>query len=413
MTFGSRCREDLRELFLTEEELIDRVRPVGLHFSWGSVIGGTACCCFPVELCFTINDFSKLYGSPGPINYIIGQGGTEFSVTGCTQNSLVAVGCNRCGILGDNTVTLKGYGAGNLVCGNDAVGWSCVGAGFCHVLAVKNNGTLWGWGDGLTDCALGGSLLQASVPTQITNVVSVDGWKSAFAGDRASWVIDQSDNLYFFGRNTWGLGGVNSSSSVIGTPTLVGQGYKQVGGGCEFAVFLKTDGTLWTAGDNVGGKLGVGNANTFGVSTYRVSSPIQITSPNKHWKCISVSTQQAVALSSDGEIWFWGLNNNCNSGVPGLISGTGVGASCPVLVGTNYRRVSIGPLGGAGIRTDGRLYTWGSQTGNDPFLGRSSNGAVVSAGPCNCVGFYNGGVVDVIMTCGRIAITVECNYGVN
>jgi hypothetical protein len=107
------------------------------------------------------------------------------------------------------------------------------------------------------------------------------------------------------------------------------------------------------------------------------------------------------------------LNNNCNSGVPGLISGTGVGASCPVLVGTNYRRVSIGPLGGAGIRTDGRLYTWGSQTGNDPFLGRSSNGAVVSAGPCNCVGFYNGGVVDVIMTCGRIAITVECNYGVN
>lgn len=414
MTFGSRCREDLRELFVTEDEMLERWKSQTHHFSWGSAISTTAAQCYPVENCFTIDSFAKLYGSKGPANYMFARS-TE-NALGNGPNILASVGCNRCGLLAQGTTVDRGYcvsGTQTYASGNtDPVGWSSIGTGFYHVVGVKNDGSAWGWGDGITNCALGGTLLQASIPTLICSSWACC-WKSAFAGDYATWFIDQGDNLYFIGKNTWGLGGVNSSSSVIGTFTLVGSGYKQVGGGCEFAVFLKTDGTLWTAGDNCAGKLGVGNANTGGVSNYRVSSPIQITSPNKHWKCIDVSTQQAVALASDGELWFWGMNNNCNSGVPGLTSGTGVGASCPVLIGTNFRRVSIGPLGGVGVRTDGTLYTWGSQTSTNPILGRGTTVTCTYAGPCNFAGYWGSGVVDVLMTCGRVAITTECNFGVN
>lgn len=412
MTFGSRCREDLKDLFLTEHELLER----NTHNEYVYIMGeasvtGMGVVCFPTQASITFSGTNRLYAAAwGNKTVYFQQRGSSIVLSSCTVNEtnnfqLCAIGCNRCGVLG-NLSTANSASAVK-VCGDTNIGWSCISPGVLHTLGVRRDGSLWAWGDGTCYSLGDGNNLSQCTP----HLIQSSGWKSVGAGDWSSFAIDQSDNLYAWGRNTCGLLGLGVSTTTIINPTCVGSGYKQACIGNQFAVFLKKDGTLWTAGNNCAGKLGVNNANTTTVLQYNVSSPVQITSPSRVWKCIAVGKDQAAAITTTGELWFWGMNEHCNSGLPGLTSGTGVGASCPVQIGTHYKKVVLSQFGGAGIRVDGRLYTWGSQTAAAPWLGVGNCVTCVQPSPCNRVGYYQS-VTDVALAERRLYFTAEDSYGV-
>ena len=65
------------------------------------------------------------------------------------------------------------------------------------------------------------------------------------------------------------------------------------------SIATKTDGTLWTWGQNQYGKLGQNNTTNY-------SSPMQI--PGTTWNGISMSNGQLGATKTDGTIWTWGNN---------------------------------------------------------------------------------------------------------
>ena len=113
---------------------------------------------------------------------------------------------------------------------------------------------------------------------------------------------------------------------------------------------VKTDGTLWLWGYGNGGALG-------NDSIVNISSPIQTISAGTNWKKVSIGRHTA-AIKTDGTLWVWGCNITA-----GLGDNTVISKSTPVQTisgGTNWKSVSIGTFHTAAMKTDGTLWTWGS-----------------------------------------------------
>ena len=180
-----------------------------------------------------------------------------------------------------------------------------------------------------------------------------------------------ADTFRFAGLWGWGDNSFNSYGP-LGDNTIIsksspiqtiagGANWKQVSVGCVYAAAIKTDGTLWLWGSNDYGYLGNN-------STIRVSSPIQTVAGGTNWKQVSVSpnsdaTNVTGAIKTDGTLWLWGYNfygqlgNNSTTSLSSPVQ--------TVAAGTNWKQVSIGGHHTAAIKTDGTLWTWGSNSGGE------------------------------------------------
>ena len=109
--------------------------------------------------------------------------------------------------------------------------------------------------------------------------------------------------------------------------------WKSVVCGDDFTLAIKTDGTLWSWGNNTNGQLGNGTVNIY------YSSPIQVGSLT-NWKYVSCA-KSVMAIKTDGTLWAWGPNP-IGSGVLG--NGTTTPYSSPIQIGslTTWKQVVTG-----------------------------------------------------------------------
>jgi alpha-tubulin suppressor-like RCC1 family protein len=108
--------------------------------------------------------------------------------------------------------------------------------------------------------------------------------------------------------------------------------------------------TLWTWGNNGAGQLGI-NATT------DRSTPVTTFLGENNWKSITGGYYHTVALKTDGTLWTWGSNTAGQLGINATTN-----RSTPVttiLGGTNWKSVSAGNSHTAAIKTDGTLWVWG------------------------------------------------------
>jgi alpha-tubulin suppressor-like RCC1 family protein len=114
---------------------------------------------------------------------------------------------------------------------------------------------------------------------------------------------------------------------------------------------IKTDGTLWSWGNNGNYELGL---NT---QTSAYSSPKQVGSLT-NWSKISAQGASTLAIKTDGTLWAWGVNSQGQLGL-----GNTTMYSSPKQVGslTNWSQVSssTSALSIAALKTDGTLWAWG------------------------------------------------------
>jgi alpha-tubulin suppressor-like RCC1 family protein len=141
---------------------------------------------------------------------------------------------------------------------------------------------------------------------------------------------------------------------------------------------IKTDGTLWTWGQNTYGQLGIG-ATSVGTST---SSPVQTVASGTNWKTVSCGTQHTYAIKTDGTLWTWGTNAYGQLG-----DNTIVDKNSPVQTiagGTNWKSVSTYQWTLAGIKTDGTLWLSGrnqyGQLGDSTLVNKSSPIQTIAGG---------------------------------
>ncbi|MBI4712698.1 MAG: fibronectin type III domain-containing protein [Planctomycetes bacterium] len=138
--------------------------------------------------------------------------------------------------------------------------WAQVAAGGAHTIGRKLDGTLWAWGDnesgqlGLGDSGAGTNRLSP------TPVGADTDWVDIVAGGLHTVAIKSDGTLYGWGDNSKGQLGLGDTANRT-TPTKIGTAtYLSAAAGGWFTVaILKTNGTLWTWGDNSTGQLGLGD----------------------------------------------------------------------------------------------------------------------------------------------------------
>jgi alpha-tubulin suppressor-like RCC1 family protein len=231
--------------------------------------------------------------------------------------------------------------------------WKQVACGSQVTAAIKTDGTLWLWGNNSPNGQLGNnSLTNQSSPVQ--TISAGTNWKQVDCGTTYVAAIKTDGTLWLWGNNDRGQLGDNTTirkSSPVQTVSG-GTNWKQVACGSQITAATKTDGTLWLWGSNDRGQLG---DNT----TIAKSSPVQTVSGGTNWKQVANGARTPSAIKTDGTLWTWGNNNVGQLGINNTFD-----RSSPVQTvsgGTNWKQVSSG---GLGIQTDFVAATYFYDAGN-------------------------------------------------
>lgn len=182
----------------------------------------------------------------------------------------------------------------------DVVSVSC---GEGYGAAVKTDGSLWVWGH------LGG-LFQTETPVQW-----MDGVSTVSCGRNHLAIIKADGSLWMAGNNYYGQlgnGTVSDNSSETIEPVKVMDDVMQAWAGIETSAAVKTDGTLWTWGENDRAVLGNGEAYAVGMTRKLeacVLAPRQIME-NVAYCCLTGVLGAGFAIDHDGVVWAWGYGGN-------------------------------------------------------------------------------------------------------
>lgn len=220
-----------------------------------------------------------------------------------TNGTLWTWGSNYNGILGNgSTANYTNYAATPVQIGTDT-NWKIVSlagnaGGNDYALAIKNDGTLWGWGKNYSGAL--GSGGNKYVPTQIS--IDTD-WVDVKVTGGGGVATKSDGSRWAWGFNTYGsYGNGNNISSSISTPAYVGNvaDWEKISVGSLHTLAIKNDGTLWAWGYNDYGQLGTSNYVSSNI-------PIQIGVAND-WKNVFAGWQNSYAIKNNYSLFDTGFN---------------------------------------------------------------------------------------------------------
>jgi alpha-tubulin suppressor-like RCC1 family protein len=266
------------------------------------------------------------------------------------DGSLVGWGYNFGGQVGDGTTSQR-FAPTAVTTAVQAVA-----AGNYHSIGVKEDGTVWTWGENEV-----GQLGVATVASRSTPVTVLASGSDVAAGGFHSLALKADRSLWAWGSNATGQLG-NGTETDTATPTLVLSDVRAVatGGFYDFGhtLALKTDGTLWTWGDNIFGQLGDASSLLGRSAPALVLSDVQ---------GIGAGDSHSFAIKADGSLWAWGYNDSGQLG-----DGTTTNRTLPVSVLSNVQLASGGALHSLAVRNDGSLWAWGIN-----YAGQLGDGSTV------------------------------------
>lgn len=245
--------------------------------------------------------------------------------------------------------------------------WDSVYSASGHCIALKENGTMWGYGPQFD---------RGLAPMQIG--IDTD-WKTIAIASTFTVALKTNGTMWSWGQNN--SDGILGNGTTIDTPAP-----SQIGTDNDWAsistdsghvLALKTDGTLWAWGNNLSYQFGNGT---------KVSSaiPIQIGSDND-WAFINAESRYSIAIKSNGTLWAWGYAGNygvmANSPKKDNLIPTQIGTA------TNWKSVSAAFTYVMATKTDGSLWAWGqnlhSNFGNN---NNTDSPSPILVGGCSSLG---------------------------
>lgn len=273
----------------------------------------------------------------------------------------------------------NGYGDHNSTPAQVAGGgttWKTVACGYDWAVALKDTGTLWVWGSS----GYYQNGIDNSVRTTPTQFGSYAGWKdvrtNAVGGSVGA--LKNDGTLWIWGQNYQGMAG-GGITGVLSSPVQFNTGvWKTFSIGQYHAAAIRPDGTLWSAGRGNGGQLGNGD-------TSPRSSVVQVVGGGAAWKQVACGPNHTLAIRTDGTLWGWGINTNGVLGTNDLLNASTPVQT--VAGGTNWKSIRT-HTHAAGIKSDGTLWMWGNnaqgRSGQSTTLAASFSSPIqVAAGGTN------------------------------
>jgi alpha-tubulin suppressor-like RCC1 family protein len=248
--------------------------------------------------------------------------------------------------------------------------WKSLDLGQRCAVAIKTNGTMWNWGRNY-----GGNLIGVAVGATVSSPVQVGTdttWKYAAIGGKTALSnlftvgLKNDGTLWGWGNNSIGQLGIDSNVNTSSPVQVAGGGvWKTVAAGATHVVAIKNDNSLWAWGQGSSGRLGNGTV------TVR-SSPHQI-GTSTDWKAVAAGWNTSAAIKTDGTLWLWGDGNYgmlASNGTTDISS-----PQTTVAGGTNWKQISMWKHALA-IKTDGTLWSWGeglnAKLGDETTANKSS-----------------------------------------
>ena len=240
--------------------------------------------------------------------------------------------------------------------------WASTAGGFYFSMALKTDGTLWSWGYNSTgQLGLGNTTSYSDSPHQVGNLTN---WAQISCGSSSTGAIKTDNTLWMWGNGSYGALGFGNSTNYS-SPKQVGSltDWAFVAAGSGFTFAVKTNGTLWSIGGyNADGRLGQGN-------TTALSSPKQVGALT-NWMQVTLGNTFVIAIKTDGTLWSWGSNVYGQLGL-----GNTTNYSSPIQVGslTNWSKISASDYASYIINNSGNLYAWGRNNSGQLGLGNTTN----------------------------------------
>ena len=251
-----------------------------------------------------------------------------------------------------------------------------ISCGKYHSLVLKEDGTVWAWGNNTINILFGGRILSGQlgngttvkeryVPDRVVNLIEVkaisSGWSSSIAlkKDGTVWVWGEYNSVPPRGGG-WSLTYQTKPVQLIGlTDTKVVSVYK-----AHCLLVLKNDGTVWTWSadlrrDDI---------------TVNKPEPFQITGLT-NIIAIANGLYHHIALHSDGTVWEWGFTSDdvFNVDSPYDIKHR---ETTPVRVEglTGITAIAAGNKHSLAIGNDGTVWEWRK----DELFGQIEDGTTVT-----------------------------------
>lgn len=339
---------------------------------------------------------------PSPVVEVNGSG--TFAIARLADGTVWTSGWNNKGQLGDGTTTNRYVWA--QVAGVSNVISVTTTLEAC--LALTSTGEVWGWGAG-TNAQLGhvSSAAWGSLYPTPFKIATLPGARSlASSAPRAVFVVMGDGTV-----RTWGAGsgfqrgdGVWDPSGNLSTVTGLTDVVQVASGFGAGGIALKSDGTVWSWGDNSVGQQcdGTTNARPTPAQITQLSDIVQISAgPGS-----DIGRGSGYALKKDGTVWAWGENNAGQLG-----DGSTANRNAPVQVSglTGVTQVEGSITSAFALLSDGRIAAWG-QTFLDGIGTTSTPGFVTPSRPVEHVhaSQHNGnGFHGLFLLTGTTTLTVD------
>jgi len=259
-------------------------------------------------------------------------------------------------------------------------------------VALKQDGTVWSWGNGSSTPALMPGISSATVIS-----AGAFGTVAAIKSDGTTWWLGAPGSALAMQNPVGTLLGVAAGSHTLllkSDHTLLARGQNDNGelgdgtttyqanpvpvaglsnvaaiaAGFSHSLALDADGNVWAWGSDSAGQLGQGTSygSTIPVSVSGLSNIVQVSAGQEH----------SLALDQGGNIWAWGSNVSGQLG-----DGSNTNRSAPVRLTSvsGFQSVSAGYEHSLAIRRDGTLWAWGA--GFAGQLGDGTGNSTISPSP--------------------------------
>jgi alpha-tubulin suppressor-like RCC1 family protein len=307
--------------------------------------------------------------------YVTAAAGGSHTLVRKADGTLAGFGLNHSGQLGDGTAVDRVIPTATVDAANL---WTSMSAGDFHTLALRSDGSLWGWGLNQNGQIGDKTVLDKLASTQVGTDKK---WSVVAAGKAHSIGVKSDGTLWAWGRNFDGqLGDVTgvdktapiqvlmapavAGSTTAATAVAADKIWVAAGAGSNFTVGFKTDNTLYTWGGNERGQLGNGTS-----VAPAIASNVPTLVAGLKVLSLSVGNLHVLAIRPDGALFSWGANELGQLG-----NGKSTDGKVPAQVGTetDWKMVSAGGFHSLAVKVDGSLWSWGSNSDGQLGVGTTA-----------------------------------------